>query len=318
VAIPQTVIDERVRHKLEDVEGLKQIYTSLKKINNSLDISKLINFDYKKEFEKLTSDFISSKKIKLIPIPPDIDFEQIYIRSIEKTAPFSSGGKEFKDTVIWLSIKNFAKDYKNSNFIIVTANVRDFPKEVLDKELDNGNKLIILDKLFNVPPYLEKEFERDEEMFNKQRKIETEVKEHIGELLLELNKKRFFYGYGERTGITCLKLKGFDFQGILVGEPAYVSIKLQLEPIFENKANSNSGLASLNTGSSYLTGSNLSIGSPYITNSYSIGSISPSYGIYTKETVEVNIDLEYFSSTGDIKLNNITPNYPLEMDIFNY
>jgi len=315
IAVPQTVIDERVKHKLEEIEILKQTYVSLKKVNPEIDLDKLTKFDYKTEFEKIAKDFVNKKKIEIIPLPSNITFTEIYTRAIEKIAPFSSGGKEFKDTTIWLSIKEFSQKFKNSKFILITSNISDFPQDTLSKELNNGNNLAVIKDLFDIPPIIEKEFDKDEEMLKEQKEIELKIKRRIGDILLDINKKRFFYGYGDKIKITCLKLKDIEFQGIFTGNPAYISLRLFLEPVFEEKPSGNqSWLTPIEN--SLLTGSSYTLPT-YNTNSYYTEMPHLSYNPYEHETAIIDVNIEYYSN-GEIKINDTNPSYPLEMDIMTY
>ena len=88
--------------------------------------------DYIKSFESHLEDLTSSL-IQVISFYPN-DINEVISRSINQTKPFSKNKQEFRDCIIWLTIKRFISENNLSNCYFLSANTRDFYDE-LGKDL---------------------------------------------------------------------------------------------------------------------------------------------------------------------------------------
>ena len=88
--------------------------------------------EYIKNFESHLEDLTSSL-IQVISFYPN-DINEVISRSISQTKPFSQNRQEFRDCIIWLTIKRFILENELSNCYFLSANTRDFYDE-LGKDL---------------------------------------------------------------------------------------------------------------------------------------------------------------------------------------
>lgn len=74
------------------------------------------------------------KTIEVIPIP-SIGLDEILARSFSAKKPFSSGGKGFKDYLIWVNLLEALKDNPNATVVFISNNTGDFGKDRLHEDL---------------------------------------------------------------------------------------------------------------------------------------------------------------------------------------
>ena len=128
----------------EELSSLKESYKKFKNIHN-------IKFDEDKEVKyneilvKLMEDYIKFHNINIVETK-NISLQNLLNRAIKKKKPFvgenGNSDKGFKDAVLWESIIEYAKKSKNTNFILFTKNIQDFPKELENEFKDITNKKI--------------------------------------------------------------------------------------------------------------------------------------------------------------------------------
>ena len=128
----------------EELSSLKESYKKFKNIHN-------IKFDEDKEVKyneilvKLMEDYIKFHNINIVETK-NISLQNLLNREIKKKKPFvgenGNSDKGFKDAVLWESIIEYAKKSKNTNFILFTKNIQDFPKELENEFKDITNKKI--------------------------------------------------------------------------------------------------------------------------------------------------------------------------------
>ena len=79
---------------------------------------------YFKNFETHLEELTSSL-IQIIPFNPS-DIKEVVNRSINLTKPFSKNKQEFRDCMIWLTLKRYILENKLSNCYFISANTKDF------------------------------------------------------------------------------------------------------------------------------------------------------------------------------------------------
>ena len=126
LAIPELVCKEIHQQKCEAYQG---VCDQARTLFNSLgDYGKAEIFlgadKYGLELSRQIEEFISEQELTVIPICDKIWFESIVDRAIRKNAPFlgkeKQSDKGFKDTVIWYSLLEFAKN-NHGEYIFITG-----------------------------------------------------------------------------------------------------------------------------------------------------------------------------------------------------
>lgn len=154
VYLSEITVEERLAQTRRD---LKLRYAEIEKVMNSQ--KNLVTVSYKKTLEEqikheeerwqkiYKSEFIKS----IIKFPKDEKmFSLVLERAYDKIAPFidahNASDKGFKDTLLWISLLHFFKDYKDDKDIILITNDKGFlyqAKDKLEKEfLDFTKKTI--------------------------------------------------------------------------------------------------------------------------------------------------------------------------------
>jgi hypothetical protein len=191
VCIPDIVIQERIQQRMETINLLIE--------NGNLGIEKLSTFGYITEKIKPKEDhrnilelsiekFIKEKNIEIVSAPK-IDSQFLIDRAVHKIKPFNEKGVGLKDSVIWLTIIEDAKNSDASSYLYCTNDGKAFNnKEVIDefkkitkKEIYivNGS-LELQQKLDEIVPLHKELYERDE-------KIKNLIEKKIGTLMVYVN-----------------------------------------------------------------------------------------------------------------------------------
>ena len=196
ISIPEIVIQERVTQRLEKslsiLERLKNDCEKLKIFGIKIsDVPK--NDEIRKQLLDSSSKFVK-KGFIVYPIPkPDI--EEIIKKSYLKIAPFQSGGKGFKDAILWYSILENCKD-KNiilvSNDSVFSEN-KDYFSEELKKS--GGRQFEIFKTLEDTKSFLRKLFNLDENVEKVHEQIKEGIEKNINNFLFEVIGERY-HSYG--------------------------------------------------------------------------------------------------------------------------
>ncbi len=151
---PETVLSELETHKKKKLTNwIKQIDNYSTNISNFSEIKKITSLlNVNEHVDKLKENLL--KDIELIQLPNDLKslFENVYERSLHKTPPFKQGNSDpgFKDCIIFLSLKEYARNYDGTSFYFFTKDkgfTQPEPKNYLENEFkkDTNNCLIIKD-----------------------------------------------------------------------------------------------------------------------------------------------------------------------------
>lgn len=139
---PEMVIKERIHQRviefLDVQEKLNTCVKSMNGINKNVVKSLLKEEEIQKELEDKAQKFVSDNKFRIIQNPPL--GEDLIERAVKRIKPFRDKDVGFKDTIIWLSILNDAKNKNNKNYILLSENTRDFEESSLIKQFKEVSK----------------------------------------------------------------------------------------------------------------------------------------------------------------------------------
>ncbi|MGV8151769.1 MAG: PIN domain-containing protein [Candidatus Nanoarchaeia archaeon] len=284
IIIPEIVLDELIHQKIyiydDDYKILKEIEKRFKdKFNiEGINIKKFEEYDYYSFFRKKCDKFIQEKNIIILPtidIPSKVYIDRAHLKMPPFNQNKKEGDKGFKDTVIWLSILDYANKNKNNSFIFITNDDIFYSKEISNEFIDEIGKNIIIKKTSNeaineLSEKLKVDLKRKERIKEVKDII---IKEWTDSLINELLDRK--YKLGMFDTITSYEAKGVEFMDIEEDNDVYkISSRWEL---------------SASTNVRYIN--------------YS-GFIKPN-------NVFVKIKLKFEKQTGTIKLINMEPEYPL-------
>lgn len=127
IIIPQVIIDEvdaaYKRTKEEYIDSYKKLIAKFSRIG--LDIT---SHPLRSNFDKY-SDFIKKQlKIDIYPYQND-SLPELCTRVIERKKPAKKDGKDFRDTIIWLSLKSLCATNSHKQIVFISENISDFGGE---------------------------------------------------------------------------------------------------------------------------------------------------------------------------------------------
>lgn len=205
ILIPEIVIKERISQNLRGIEKIikntDEVFEKLKLFGVENTDNNYKNTDYESFLNKKAEEFLAKNKITTIKISERTQ-EEVLKRAYKKLKPFSSkenSDKGYKDTMIWLSILDNAKENQKVNHIICTNNKEDFSQEILAKEFKENGKdgeLLILDTIQAVKEYLDNKLNLRLDLKELYRQIENEIKEKMGTILVAVNSYKEVIGGG--------------------------------------------------------------------------------------------------------------------------
>lgn len=178
ICIPEVVLHERMTQQFEHIKNV------ISAIDNSFEQLKIFKIrptqNHKKQYRTLLKkkalEDIEKYKARLIKIPK-IKHEDILRRAFERVKPFSTGDKGYKDTLLWLSLLQDAKDNHNESYIWCTKNVSDFDITVLNPEFK---------KFSNKPLHLVKDLQELKELLDKELSLSLDLKVQHAEITNEI------------------------------------------------------------------------------------------------------------------------------------
>ncbi len=226
------------------------------------------------------------------------------VRSLNRVKPFSDkGDKGFKDTLIWLSILDDAKVNKNINYIFCSQNTNDFEQGYLSEEfkLISKSKFIYLTSISELKEYLDGEVKLNLKLKENNEKIEQELKQRIGDIMVKFNyyksEMNDFTGGGGGGNLSLSFADQFPLKsrfGTIEDKRAGYNFKdISVSDINEIKKDV------------YLINANLTVKEIYI-NNQSNGSWVTSLNMSMYNNVETyDIDIKYDKKLGIIDINHI-------------
>ena len=123
ICIPQVVLDEVSYHYKSRIDEINATISKVKKSLRTIGEGN-INFTLidDKEYVQL---FKKNIVCDILPYPTNM-LEELIQRTIKRIKPAKPDGKDVRDTLIWLQIKELANDDDNKEVIFVTDNKADF------------------------------------------------------------------------------------------------------------------------------------------------------------------------------------------------
>lgn len=203
ICIPKVVLKERICQRLEiiksKIESLKENRT---KLNEFLNGSIVPKKDTKKILEKKAKDFIDKNKIIIFDYP-EISQKEITEEACTKKPPFFRDGKqEYKDRVIWETIKENAKKDGN-NYLFLTNNKTDFNHEILKKEFGtiSSKDFEIFPDVATLKIYLDNKFDLRLNLNKLYKEKEEEIKENLNKILYNISGEKKGFSWGGRESL---------------------------------------------------------------------------------------------------------------------
>lgn len=195
IVSPEVVIEERIHQRLEQVNAAKasikngiQMLSTLSKIN-----SPDLNLEYETRLRDRVTQEALEYDIEIIRLPI-IETQTVLKRALKKEPPFSkekkSSDKGFKDTLIWLSIVDYIKNYqdKKTEFILI-CNDGSFITDLSEELNSICNKTIMIVKsIEEAKEILDNKLGLQLHLQSVNKQIVNEVKKEIGEFILYFNK----------------------------------------------------------------------------------------------------------------------------------
>lgn len=229
IVIADIILEERIFQKLEtinfDNENLKNIQEKYKKYFNieGINLKNFQQFDYYQYFEKNCDEFI--KKINFERVKyPTIELKTIIKRAVNKQPPFSKGGdKGFKDTILWYTILEDAKQHQDTAYVLCTDD-QIFKAQLLEEEFlgINKNGIITPKDSIEVQEYLNDVFKEDTKYRQRIEEVKRQVGLKIGDIMVELHKSRFeVISFGDFQKVVSLSFENMNVLGITETEKNY-------------------------------------------------------------------------------------------------
>lgn len=192
LAITETVKDERIFQINFQIDNYIKQTNEINNFTKKIGLRKKISLSrvlMKKNAKQDFIKYLSELKIQVIK-NPKID-KNILFRSTSRIKPFSDkGDKGFRDTLIWLSILNDAKNNEKTNYIFCSNNTTDFDDATLSEEFSkySNAQFIYVKNLDELKVYLDKEIKLNLKLKERNEKISQEIKQRIGDVMVEFNK----------------------------------------------------------------------------------------------------------------------------------
>lgn len=139
ICVPEIVIDEIIKGKLEKVQEAEQKFIDLGSKLKFLKCDYNVGFnleEYEDTIRKELFEIIANYHVEIIPNHSG-DIKIIIDRALSKKFPFQNSDRGFKDTIIWLSVLDDVGKNKDVNYIIITDNTSDFDPIDLKEEFSD-------------------------------------------------------------------------------------------------------------------------------------------------------------------------------------
>lgn len=191
VCIPEIVIQERVTQRVEQVVKVLGEFEKNHKKLKIFDVE-IANIPQQEKVREKFSEFSKelSREGFVIYSLPKPSIKEVIERSYLKVTPFQSGGRGFKDTILWYSV---LKNCKNK-IILLVSNDKAFDKDYLSNELKEhgGKRLEIFNTIEDAKSFLRKEFNLDENVEKIHEQIKKDIEKEIGNILFDLIGEKYY------------------------------------------------------------------------------------------------------------------------------
>ena len=164
---PEVVILELEKNKkdklkkwLKNIKNYCDNFSEIAELN-----SKIESIDVDNHIKKIKDTTISGLEIASIPLDKKTLFEEIFIRAINKYPPFKAESSDvgFKDTILYLSLLEYAKNYSDAIFVFFTkdSGFSGENKEILENEFSKTGNTLKIQTNKDVDGYLLETFKLD-------------------------------------------------------------------------------------------------------------------------------------------------------------
>lgn len=215
ISVPEVSIQERVQQRFEELrEVVDRIGTALKKLEPlkvSVKPSSYKKSNYRNLIMKKAMSYLKENNIETIKTI-SLKGPTLIKRAYTRKPPFCREDKGFKDTLIWMSIIAEAKRNRSIKYLILSANNSDFNFENLQEELkkEKLNNFEFFTGIQEVQEYLDRELVLNLKLKERNNGIEKEIKEHTGDIMVQLN--RFAFQYFENKKINSSSLENISIK----------------------------------------------------------------------------------------------------------
>ncbi|MBM3234218.1 DUF4935 domain-containing protein [Candidatus Pacearchaeota archaeon] len=228
--IPEVVFDECIYQKITPVYSkFKDARSEINKIAkrfgikmlSKLAFGKIENFDFYNYFKNKYIPTLKKNGLSLIPVPEKIDIQEVLERALLKIPPFDAGRGDngLKDSLIWLSIKDFVE--KNScDRIIFIVNDEHFNARTLKEEIKNVSQaeFNIFKNSDEALVFISESLKVDEQRKKRIEDVKVIIRNNTNILLDELKKNKYYY-YG--NPLVSYNLVNINFSDIIERENIY-------------------------------------------------------------------------------------------------
>jgi hypothetical protein len=217
ICIPKVVLDERIYQRVDQIKPrLEKIDEAKKLLGEFAEIKIKKKENPEKILDKKAKEIIKKHNIKILDYP-NVNQKEIIKEACSKKPPFFNGGKqEYKDKIIWETIKEHSKNSK-SNCIFLTNNSSDFDESILKPEFqtiskkefkifqDIGSLKLDLDEKFDLKLDLDALYERKRK----------EIKGNLNRVLYNISGEKESYSWnGKETFIASILIEDFNIENI--------------------------------------------------------------------------------------------------------
>lgn len=135
LCVPATVIEEAVNLVRKSVEGANQELREPQRLTG--DITTFKKFDVKSAVAKYRGDLdalLQSLKARILPFPT-VSHADLANRALAAYKPFVTGGRGYRDALIWYTVLELASSCGGEDIAFVSANSHDWCKSKTELEL---------------------------------------------------------------------------------------------------------------------------------------------------------------------------------------
>jgi len=229
ICIPKVVLDERIYQRVERINPQVEKIDKLKELLRDfaeIKIAKKNNPEL--ILNKKAKEIIKKHKIKILDYP-NIDQKEITKEACSKKPPFFSGNKqEYKDKIIWETIKEYSKKSKD-NCIFLTNNSSDFDESILKPEFQRVSKeeFKIFQDIGSLKLYLDEKFDLRLDLDALYERKKKEIKENLNKILYNLSgEKKGYSWHGKDFFIVNILIENFNIENIS-GNAIYADIEIK-------------------------------------------------------------------------------------------
>lgn len=195
LCLPQLVLDERITQR---ILGIEKQYSNMNIASRNLKASGFIKAvekvfkenKYRKSLNENSSAEIKKYQVNIIPTIT-VNQDILVKRALYKKTPFYSKDKSdkgFKDTLIWLSLLEDAKNNKKHGYILLTGDSDGFIEEICKKEFEEYSSMDfrIIRNVQELKEFLDDKFQLNLTLKKIYSEVEQEIKSIYGTIMTKV------------------------------------------------------------------------------------------------------------------------------------